>query len=105
MKKFTAYILITFACISLSAQTTETSRLIDSIYLIKSDSLDCSASIYWRIVAKGKEAIPYLFEKLLDSTTTKVQHPCKMKTLSVGDIAFLALNQIADFPAFVVLQI
>jgi hypothetical protein len=105
MKKTIVTLLILFGSIHAKSQDGDTKQLVDSINLINADSIDCNTAIYWRIVAKGKEAIPFLFDKLMDSAITNVQHPCKMKTLTAGDIAFLALNQIADFPAFVVLKI
>jgi hypothetical protein len=105
VKRILLYIFIVLNSVSLNAQNAETKALVDSIYLIRSDSIDCSSDIYWRIVAKGEEAIPYLIEKLTDSMLTNVEHPCKLTKLTSGDIAFLALNQIADFPAFVVLKI
>ena len=72
----------------------------DSLLYLKSENLYCSADLYWRIVAKGKEAIPFLIDKLNDTTQTNVSHHCKATKLNVGDISYFALQQIAFFPAF-----
>lgn len=72
--------------------------MVDSLQFIKSDTLDCSADLYWRIIAQGKEAIPFLIEKLTDTTQTKIKFHCKKTCLNVGEIAQFALSEIASFP-------
>lgn len=76
--------------------------MVDSLQFLKSDTLDCSADLYWRIIAKGDKAIPFLIDKLIDTTKTSVKYHCKKTTLNVGEIAQFALTQIADFPAFLI---
>jgi hypothetical protein len=79
--------------------------LISLLPNMKSDSLDCSADIYWRIIKRGKESIPLLIESLTDTTMTNVYNHCKNDKLNVGEVSYFALEEIAEFPAFVVTQI
>lgn len=76
--------------------------MVDSLQYLKSDTLDCKADLYWRIVATGDKAIPFLIEKLTDTTQTKIKFHCKKTRLNVGEVAQFALTQIAYFPAFLV---
>jgi len=87
------------------AQKKDTGSLIDSLAFINTDSIDCNSSIYWEIVAKGKEAIPFLIEKLSDTTLTNVGHHCKKTKLNVGELAQFALTEIGSFPAFLITKI
>jgi hypothetical protein len=79
--------------------------MVDSLKYLNTDTLGCSAGLYWRIIAKGDKAIPFLIDKLTDTTPTKIQFACKAKPLDVGEVAYFALTQIADFPAYVVTKI
>jgi hypothetical protein len=79
--------------------------MVDSIQYLKVDTLDCNASLYWRIVAKGENAIPILIEKLDDTTLTNISHKCKTTKLNVGEVAYFALQQIAFFPAYTITKI
>jgi hypothetical protein len=79
--------------------------MVDSLQYLKADTLDCKAELYWRIISKGDRAIPFLINKLTDTTQTAVKFHCKKTTLNVGEIAQFALTQIADFPAFLVTQL
>jgi hypothetical protein len=79
--------------------------MVDSLRFIKSDTFDCQAGIYWRIIQKGKEAIPFLIEKLTDTTPTNIRYHCKKTPLNVGEVAHFALLEIASFPAFLVTRI
>lgn len=72
---------------------------------LKTDDLDCSADAYWKLVSKGKESITALMEGLTDTTPTTIYHPCKEARLTVGDLCYLALEEIADFPAYAVTHI
>lgn len=79
--------------------------MVDSLRYLKVDTLDCRANLFWRIIAKGDKAIPFLIDKLTDTTQTSVRYHCKKSRLNVGEIAQFALTQIADFPAFLVTKI
>lgn len=93
-------------CLTLSfGQNTDIKKMVDSLQYLKADTLDCNADLYWRIISKGNKAIPFLIDKLTDTTQTKIKYHCKKTTLNVGEVAQFALAQIADFPAFLVTKI
>jgi hypothetical protein len=79
--------------------------LIAELANMKTDTLDCSADVYWKIIGKGKAYIPTLIESLTDTTPTNIYHGCKKEKLNIGELSYFALEEIADFPAFVVTQI
>lgn len=79
--------------------------LISKLPSMKTDTLDCSADVYWKIIKRGKESIPLLIESLTDTTMTNIYNRCKKGNLNVGEVSYLALEEIADFPAFVVTHI
>jgi hypothetical protein len=85
--------------------TRSTDSLIRELANMRTDTLDCSADTYWRIVAKGKSYIPKLIESLTDTTTTNINHCCKTGKLNIGELSYFALEEIGEFPAFVVTQI
>jgi hypothetical protein len=87
------------------AQSPEIKMMVDSLKFIKADTFNCNADIFWRIIAKDKAAIPFLIEKLTDTTPTTVRFHCKKSKLNVGEVAHFALIQIAEFPAFMVTKI
>ena len=72
---------------------------------MKTDTFNCKADIYWRIVERGKAAIPFLINKLTDTAKTSIKHPCKKETLNAGEVAHFVLTQIADFPTYLVTKI
>lgn len=79
--------------------------MVDSLQYLEADTLDCKAHLYWRIIAQGKKVIPFLIDKLTDTTKTNVRWHCKKSRLNVGEIAQFALEEIASFPAFLVTNI
>ncbi len=88
------------------AQTDTTiTAMIDSLPYMKAGSFDCDAALYWRIIAKKQEAIPFLIEKLTDTMPTNVYYHCKNAKLNVGEVADFALKEIGYFPVFLVTQI
>lgn len=86
-------------------QSSVIKSMVDSLQYLKVDTLDCNASLYWRLVAKGDKAIPFLIDKLNDTTLTKLSNSCKATKLNVGEVSYFALQQIAFFPAFVITHI
>ena len=74
--------------------------------LLEIDSItwNCGDSLYWEIVQLGQDAIPYLITKVQDSTMTDIQIPCREINLTVGTIAFIALNNIIDIPNIIVFE-
>jgi hypothetical protein len=79
--------------------------LISQLPEMKSDSLDCNADIYWRIIRRGKASIPLLIENLTDTTMTNIYDHCKKGKLNIAEVSYFALEELAEFPAFVVTQI
>lgn len=105
MKKLLVVIAILPTAILLRAQNHNVKAMVDSLQYLKADTLDCSADLYWRIVAEGYKAIPLLADKLIDTTQTGIRFHCKAKPLNVGEVAYFALEEIADFPALLVTNI
>jgi len=100
-KTFAAALFLFFTAIS-SGQTTNLQSMVDSLRYLSTDTLDCKAGLYWRIIAKGDKAIPFLIEKLTDTTPTNIRFHCKKTRLNTGEVALFALEEIASFPAFLV---
>jgi hypothetical protein len=102
MKKLISTTLLVFSLTLSFGQKVDIKALVDSLQFIKADTFNCKADIYWRIVAQGKEAIPFLIDKLTDTTQTNIKYHCKKTKLNVGEVAQFALTDIAYFPAFLV---
>ena len=102
MKKTITTALSLFLATLLSAQTTRLQSMVDSLRYLTTNTLDCSAGLYWRIIAQGDKAIPFLIDKLTDTTPTMVKYHCKKTSLNVGEVAYFALDEIAYFPTFLV---
>jgi hypothetical protein len=79
--------------------------MVDSLKYLKADTLDCKADLFWRIVAQGNKAIPFLIDKLTDTLPTNVRFHCKKNRLNVGEVAQFALTEIAYFPPYAVTKI
>ena len=105
MKRLLAIILFLHTLTSSFGQNVDIKSMVDSLEYLKTDTLDCTADLYWRIVSKGEKAIPFLIDKLSDTTQTNISHNCKATKLNVGEVAYFALQQIAFFPAFVITNI
>jgi hypothetical protein len=94
LKVFIGCFFLQFSGRTASGQEVQIRNMVDSLTYMNYDTLDCSADLYWRIVAKGKEAVPSLIEKLTDTTPTQVLFHCKKGTLNVGEVAYFALQEI-----------
>lgn len=105
MKKLIATIYVLHYLTFSFGQNTDIKSMVDSLQFLNVDTLDCKADLYWKIISKGDKAIPYLIDKLTDTTQTRVKYHCKKTRLNVGEVAQFALTQIADFPAFLVTKI
>lgn len=79
--------------------------LIAKLAKMETDTLDCSADVYWEIIGKGRAYIPKLIESLIDTTSTNIYHGCKSGKLNIGELSYFALEEIGDFPAFVVTNV
>jgi hypothetical protein len=79
--------------------------LIAELANMETDTLDCSAKVYWQIVGTGKSYIPNLIKHLTDTTSTNIFHGCKNEKLNLGELSYFALEEIIDFPTYLVTQI
>ncbi len=86
-------------------QNIDIKSMVDSLQYSKADTLDCGATLYWRIISQSDKAIPFLIDKLSDTTLTNISYKCKLTKLNVSEVAYFALQQIASFPAFVITHI
>jgi uncharacterized protein len=68
-------------------------------------SLDSNNSVYWEIIKRSEKSIPSLIESLCDTTLTSIYDKCKGGYLTIGDVSYFALEEIAEFPAFLVTKI
>lgn len=102
MKVIFKSLFLLLGCQPLSAQTS-IQQQVDSIRYLKGDAAFGCNSVIWRIVAKKKEAAPYLITLIADSTPIPVTYRCKEgSNMKVGDMAFYVLNTIVDVPMFFV---
>lgn len=79
-----------------------TDSLISKLDNMSSKTLDSSAVTFWMIIKRGQASIPLLIESLTDTTETNIYDNCKKSKLNVGEVSYFALNEIAEFPAFLV---
>jgi len=105
MKRLIATIFF-LHCLTISfGQKTNLKSMVDSLQYLKADTLNCTADLFWRIISKGDKAIPFLIDKLTDTTQTRIKFHCKKTNLNVGEVAQFALTEIASFPAFLVTKL
>ncbi len=86
-------------------QTENILSMVDSLKYLKADTLDYKADLYWRIVAQGDKAIPFLIDRLTDTLPTNIKLHCKQAKLNVAEVAQFALTEIGYFPAFAITNI
>lgn len=86
------------------AITREKDSLIAALREMKAEKLDCSAEAYWKIIQQGEKMIPLLLECLTVTRPTTIYNDCKKGKLNVGEVCYFALEELADFPAFLVTQ-
>ena len=101
--------LLTFA-------QTDNLKLVDSLkyvtdmpYMCESEmpyDAGCGSRIFWKIVQQKEAVIPFLIEKMADTTTTEAYVPNFGGQHTVGDIAYHALGEIiAEIPTFKLLGV
>lgn len=78
--------------------------MIAQLATVEAHKLDCGVKPYWKIVQQGKQIIPDLIESLTDTTGTQIFDYCKKGNLNIGEVAYFALNEIAEFPIATVTQ-
>jgi len=102
MRKTTAIFIVLLVFSQLIVgQSNEIKTKIDSLQYLKQEPFSCN-SVYWRVVAIGKNAIPFLIDKLDDTTKTQISLTCKRTNVKFGDICFEALTEIINIPLFYV---
>ncbi len=57
---------------------------------------------YQKIVTLGPSAIPFLVDKLTDTTRVDINNTCKQTSLRKGDLAFFLINDIEHIPYYTV---
>jgi len=91
-------------------------KLVDSLkyvtdmpYICESErpyAIGCGSEIFWKAVQRKEIIIPFLIDKISDSTTTKAYVPNFGGQYAVGDIAYFALAEIIDgIPTFELLRV
>jgi hypothetical protein len=105
MKQLSIIFLLLFSFTISYSQDERIKSMVDSLDIMKADTLDCNADLYWRIIAQGEKAIPFLIDKLTDTTPTNIKFLCKETKLNVGEVAYFALEEIGHFPLFLVTKI
>lgn len=68
------------------------------------EKLDSSAKAYWTIIQQGERLIPVLLACLTETSPTSVHSECKKGKLNVGEVCYFALEELADFPTYLVTQ-
>jgi hypothetical protein len=102
IKNISIFIVLVHGATILFGQNSDIKSMVDSLQFLETDTLDCKADLYWRIVSKGEQAIPFLIDKLDDTTRTNISFRCKVTKLNIGEVSYFALTEIASFPAFVI---
>ncbi len=103
MKTTLKLICLLFCCnIVLGQNNLAIKKQVDSIRYLKGDAaFDCN-SVIWRIIARKKEAVPYLITLISDNTPIPVYYRCKRGNMKVGDMAFYVLDEIVSVPKYLV---
>jgi hypothetical protein len=99
----TILLILTYNSTPVLGQTNDVIHKIDSLQYLKEQPFSCN-SVYWRVVVRGKDAIPFLINKLDDTTLTKISLTCKKTNVKLGDIYYEALTEIFNIPLFYVTQ-
>ena len=100
-KLLSIFFIIIFGSTQIVGQTSNIKFQVDSLQYLKQQPLACNP-IYWRVVAAGQDAIPFLIDKLDDTTLIQTSLTCKATNVKVGDICFEALTEIFNIPLFYV---
>jgi len=114
--KLLPYILFLLPC--LTFVQTNNKQLVDNLKfvtdmpyicrdtIITKLSSYCGDEIFWQVVKQKQDIIPFLIDKLSDTTQTTAIVPNFGGTYSVADVAFVALEEIIDgIPTFELLGV
>jgi hypothetical protein len=115
MKSLT-YVLFLIPCLTLAQ--TNYYKLVDSLKLVSDmpyicegqipDSLSygCGDKYFWQVVEQKENIIPFLLDKLSDTTMTSAYVPNLGGQYAVADVAYAALEEIIkDIPTFSLLGV
>lgn len=70
----------------------------EALQKTEGNQLDASTPYFWQVVAAGKNALPILTELLTETSLTGVKNDCFTGNYTVGELAFLAIEEIAELP-------
>ena len=101
IKFLSIFFILIFGSTQIVGQTSKIKIQVDSLQHLNQQPLACNP-IYWQLVATGKDAIPFLIEKLDDTTYIQTSLTCKATNVKLGDICFEALTEIFNIPLFYV---
>lgn len=86
-------------CIDRFNEIEQLPHICESVELI--GTWGCGDSIYWGAVAGKEDAIPFLLEKISDSSITRASVPYFGVDYTIGEIAYSALGEIiSGIPTF-----
>lgn len=68
------------------------------------EKLDSSATAYWKLIQQGERMIPILLACLTETSPTSVSDDCKKGKLNVGEVSYFALEELAEFPIYLITQ-
>ena len=71
---------------------------------MSAERLDSNASAYWHIIQQGERMIPVLLACLTDTSPTSIYDDCKKGKLNVGEVSYFALEELAEFPTYLITQ-
>ena len=98
MKKiFLLIIPFCFAFAFTSSGQKNYAKLVDSLqYVTKVPYIhNCDDPIFWKIVGEGKNIVPFLIDKMTDTTTLKeIYVPNFGGEYTVADVAYIAIQEI-----------
>ncbi len=102
----------------LTVAQTDYNRLVDSLKFVSDMpyichdtlatelSFGCGDPIFWQVVKQKQDIIPFLLDKLSDTTQTETSVPYFGGQYTVADIAYTALQElIKDIPTFELLGV
>jgi hypothetical protein len=114
--KLLIYILLFIPCFTFAQ--TDNKKLVDSLkfvtdmpYICRDTvptelSVGCGDKIFWRAVKQKQNIVPFLLDKLSDTTQSEVTVPNFGGQYTVADIAYTALQEIIkDIPTFELLGV
>ncbi len=113
---FLTFILLLFPCLTFAQP--DNRKLVDSLVFVKDMPYICEGSvltelsagcgdrIFWKTVMQKQAVIPFLLDKLIDTTQTEASVPNFGGQFTVADIAYAAIQEIIKgIPTFELLGV